>query len=275
MPLKNIPIFVVNLARDIEKKEYIYSLCKNEAIHCEFIEAVYGRDLSNDYLKTVYDKDQSIKNFGRELTLGELGCALSHIAIYKKMIAEKIEVAIVFEDDITIESDFKNVIASINKLPKNWDCVLLGHYPDAAGKVRTLYSFWERRKVTKYSNLVRLLAPIYGTHGYLINNRGAQKLLDSMQPILKPVDHYTNNESVINLYGITPPVIKLHDIFSQNSSISQERIDMRNKYSSNSENLIDRIGTLQLIKNIQHVYMYMRKSLSNFVKKTKKPYRYN
>ena len=60
----------------------------------EFFEAVNGRNLSSDQM-ALYDSKKRCQFFGRDLTLGEIGCLLSHRGIYEKMAQENIPVAII------------------------------------------------------------------------------------------------------------------------------------------------------------------------------------
>ena len=90
---QQIPIFIINLKKDIDKQQHMEILCKRYNLQCHFIEAVYGKDLDKETLSMVYNKEKSISEFGRELTKGEIGCALSHMNIYKHMIEQNIEKA--------------------------------------------------------------------------------------------------------------------------------------------------------------------------------------
>ena len=56
----------------------------------EFFTAVDGRMLVGDELKN-YSKKQSLKMTGRELSLGEIGCYLSHVKIWEEMIEEEMQ----------------------------------------------------------------------------------------------------------------------------------------------------------------------------------------
>jgi len=99
----SLSIFVVNLKKDREKKEFIIALCKKYGLQIEFIDAVDGRNLSRANILDVYSKEEAIKNIGRELSSGEIGCALSHKKIYKKMLDENINQALILEDDVEFD----------------------------------------------------------------------------------------------------------------------------------------------------------------------------
>ena len=45
---------------------------------------------------------RKLEKFGRELTPGELGCSLSHIRLWEKMVKENIPEVLILEDDLLI-----------------------------------------------------------------------------------------------------------------------------------------------------------------------------
>ena len=83
---QNISIFIVNLKKDIEKKEYMQELCQKYNLQVEFIEAVDGRALDEEDIAELYSRDKSINEIRRELFVPEIGCALSHKYIYELML---------------------------------------------------------------------------------------------------------------------------------------------------------------------------------------------
>ena len=72
-------IFVINLKRDVEKEKNMKSLLEN--LNYEIIEAVDGKRLNNnDFILIKTFLHHTIK----ALKLGEVGCSLSHLKIWKK-----------------------------------------------------------------------------------------------------------------------------------------------------------------------------------------------
>lgn len=73
---------------------------------------------------------RTINNFSpissRPMTLGEIGCFLSHFNVWKEVVDNGYEVVLVLEDDIRFESFFRvkvqNVMKEVAKIP-NWDLV--------------------------------------------------------------------------------------------------------------------------------------------------------
>ncbi|NDL01285.1 glycosyltransferase family 25 protein [Photorhabdus bodei] len=98
-------IFIVNLKKDIERKKSIQHQSEKLELDVEFIEAVNGRELSQDEIKLF------CPDFHKSsMTLGELGCSLSHLKIYEKMVKENIQLALIMEDDAEIGRDIREIL---------------------------------------------------------------------------------------------------------------------------------------------------------------------
>ena len=220
---QEIPIFIINLKKDIDKRKHMEALCKQHALSYQFTDAVYGKELSASVLSTVYKKEESIYAVGRELAKGEIGCALSHLNIYKQMLEENIDKAIILEDDILIEDNFSSIISSIDKFPDNWEVILLGYNTGVRKDKATPSSFWDQTQITPHHNIVRLIQTAFGTHAYLLNLQGAKRLIEQLHIIKKPIDLYTGDDRHINLYAISPRLARLHPELSKQSTILDER----------------------------------------------------
>ncbi|WP_272537647.1 glycosyltransferase family 25 protein, partial [Providencia sp. PROV225] len=106
-------VFIINLKESSERRLKMQAQLDKTELKYEFINAVNGKDLSNTELKEiVYDYPNCM------LSKGEIGCALSHLAIYKKMVNENIEQAFVLEDDATLPYNIEDVISKIQKIDK-------------------------------------------------------------------------------------------------------------------------------------------------------------
>ncbi len=267
---EKIPIFIINLKQDSHKRKHMEKLCKQHNLNCQFIEAVYGKDLDEETLAKVYNKKESIDLIGRELTKGELGCALSHLSIYKHMIDKNINQAIIFEDDIHIKKDFSTIIQNMNALPDNWELVLLGYFRGSVEKEKLIRSYLRYRKnITDTHKLVRLTQIASGSHGYLINLKGAKKLIETLKTIRLPIDEYTGNDKYINLYAIFPRLVRVHHVFAKElSTLQLERDRIVHKYNENLHNK-NKQFIYKLKREIQRVF----KQSVNLIKNLFKPVR--
>ena len=60
----------------------------------------------------------------KPLTLGEIGCAISHIKVYEHMVENNIKSAIILEDDAIVSQHFKEIVEdTLNKINKNHELI--------------------------------------------------------------------------------------------------------------------------------------------------------
>jgi len=166
-------IYYINLDRRPDRNEHI----KNELIkidkdkEVERVPAIDGRTinikgLSNELITDEGKLDALNINGGMYyiLTPGAVGCALSHLNIYNKVIEElnDDEYALIVEDDIIIKDNFYDKLNSyINKMPK-FDILFIGyHYYTNDDPTRKIYD--DYGEPTK----------IFGLFGYIINVKAA------------------------------------------------------------------------------------------------------
>ncbi|MCK5535947.1 MAG: glycosyltransferase family 25 protein [Bacteroidales bacterium] len=281
--MKQIPIFVVNLKKDTEKKEHMQALCKKYSLECQFIDTVYGKDLSEKKISEVYDKERALKEFGRELTPGEIGCALSHISIYKKMKNENIEKALILEDDIFFNNSIIDALQAINKFPKDWELIAFNYFKSTPFNKLFCLSFWYRDNTGKYFQSVRFTEVMHGTGAYVINHTGVSKLIDELDKnFYKPIDLYTNDEVHINVYGIFPQAVQGDQIFARDSNIAPERnniSNITNKISPNEEKhsiklLLKRFILFQAVNKIKIKIYHKFYCLFQITDRLKKPKQY-
>lgn len=120
-------------------------------------------------------------------SMGAIGCYLSHVNIWQQLMNDsEHEMYVVFEDDcdrpnVSVEVINQQVNDTIKQFP-DWDIIYLGDLP-------LLSIFYPQQKVGN-NEIFKVTSMIYGTHAYLINKKGASKLLSKAFPIVFQVDSY-------------------------------------------------------------------------------------
>lgn len=95
-----IKTYIINLPKDTDRRLSITKeLGKMTCLDLEFVDAIYGRELGKEKLGELFDFKRSKKYKSNELTLGEVGCTLSHYECYKRLLASDREFALIVEDD--------------------------------------------------------------------------------------------------------------------------------------------------------------------------------
>lgn len=180
------------------------------------------------------------KEINIDLTKQEIAVALSHLSLWDKIINENIYSALILEDDIYFENKFS---CKLNSL---WKEIV-----DTEIEFDIIYLSYKKVEYNPDLNQIsnNLSIPYRGIwwfSGYILSNKGAKKLLESL-PIVGPVDlwinHmfkdlkvYTCNTSIINQklfvasdnnYSILP-ILSQIGINSNKTFIDLEKLKGRN-----------------------------------------------
>jgi len=192
-----IKIFVISLVRLPERRKKIQSQMEKFGLNFELIDAVDGNELTAEYLLNI-DKFKSHLRLGRKITNREIGCALSHSSIYKKIIDEKITDAIIFEDDAILTTQFadfikKKIFKKINK-----DFIFL-----------CSECLYYKSKI-KFSKSITLYEPYVNptsTVAYYINNKMAKQLYNHTKVIEYIADYPVLLSNLGDVSVIKPDII--------------------------------------------------------------------
>ncbi|MGH0157726.1 UNVERIFIED_CONTAM: hypothetical protein FKN15_046046 [Acipenser sinensis] len=181
-------VYLINLHRRPDRRDRMVRTLYEQDIDVKVMDAVDGgalnssdiKQLGVDLLPGYYDPFS-----GRTLTKGEVGCFLSHYNIWKEMVDLQLERAVVFEDDVRFQGNFKKrllrLIEEIDLVELDWDLIYLG---------RKQVNPTQEQPVENVRNLVEA-GYSYWTLSYVISLQGATKLLNA-EPLSKmvPIDEF-------------------------------------------------------------------------------------
>lgn len=211
-------VFVVNLDRHPDRLASIHEQLGDLNLPYQRIGAVDGSKLSQSELDTVYDPGLCKRLLGRELARGEIGCAMSHLSVYRQMLGESIEVACILEDDAQLNHALPSILDSLECLGKDQKpivCLLthVGRYTD-----------WGAMAINSTHRVCKTVHA-FCTHGYVINRAAAKALLKHNQKINHPIDFWNELSSrrVLQVRAVVPYVVG-HSGFATHSEIETERI---------------------------------------------------
>ncbi|WP_253694931.1 MULTISPECIES: glycosyltransferase family 25 protein [unclassified Treponema] len=197
---------MLNLEHNIERKKYMQELLKDLPIDYEFFPAVYGRNIKN--IDEIYNSQLSQKITKRQLSLGEIGCALSHKAIYKKMIDEDISQALILEDDIAILPNFFEVYTAISQINVGNKVVLLG-----TTAKKPMKKLWKKKLFNNYS-MYLVLNSYGGTYGYVIGLDAAKKIYYSNEKVFTVADNWKYYRRFSQIWLISPSIVGVNEVFT-------------------------------------------------------------
>jgi len=205
-------VYCVNLDRRPERWSFMQQQFAHLQLPVQRWSAVDGRTLNVPELAEMgliakealprYLLPDEQKLFGTDLTDGGIGCALSHMTIWRDILARRREAGsspsdayLVVEDDCQFLPGFsEGLLASrLSHVPDDWELVFLGgqdllhrqHEYQVGEGVRRLYKGFRE------------------TTAYLINEAGAKACLEVSVPMHWQIDTHLNDESLRE--GLRPP----------------------------------------------------------------------
>lgn len=173
-------IFIVSLQQDIKKRAAISKILNEFNLEFTFIDAVYGKELSTDYLHSLRSNSSGLLvDRGFPASPGEIGCTLSHLKAYQEVIDRGLEWACILEDDAILDSRFRkfiNEFDSRNLNPLNL-YLLGGQIPNS--KKYIIKSIKNVKKIgsQNFYKTIRSERFIYRTCCYLISSNLAKNLI--------------------------------------------------------------------------------------------------
>ena len=99
----NYKVFLINLDRSTERLEKAAQQLNRLNVPFERITAVDGSQLTKAEIDAAFDIEQAERRTAYNLTIGEMGCYLSHGECWRRIIAEALDFAIVLEDDLVLD----------------------------------------------------------------------------------------------------------------------------------------------------------------------------
>lgn len=91
----------------------------------ERVSAIDGNRLKHDALTQSYDVEFNRKQNHSELTLGEIGCYISHRKVWQKIVDEHLDFALVLEDDFINNTDISKLMVDVANIKQPWYCIKL------------------------------------------------------------------------------------------------------------------------------------------------------
>lgn len=166
-----------------------YNIIKKfqETISFTLVEAVNGLSFTKEYIQRLIQdgillpdgEDKHV--IGRNLSVGNVGCVLSHICVALKILDQEEKYAVVLEDDIELLPEFVEKIVSLLS-----DC----EEQNIEFDMIRLHVMEPQRQFLPpgFQGLMPIPPGFWGTGAYILQKNSAKKLLESLHPIISTVD---------------------------------------------------------------------------------------
>ena len=124
---------------------------------------------------------------GEYMTAGAVGCALSHMQMWERAVAENRPV-VAMEDDVTLAPNFGAAVGALLKeIPEDFGLVHLGHGLETAPAEAIVREGTASVELTQYG---------WGTYGYIVSPAMAAVFLEQALPLSQQVDGFMRNTAL-------------------------------------------------------------------------------
>ncbi len=191
-------VFVVSLARSVDRRKFIAGQLDSIGLSYKFIDAVWGKDVHGD--PSMYDKKKALKIELRDMTPGEVGCALSHQKAYDEIERMELPYAMIVEDDAVLSSDLPACLEALEPMIRPNDLIQLERCD--VWKHGTDQSLWGNYKIVQ--PMMVKYGSICQAAGYVITREAARTIRKMNRPVYVPADSWGQYRHVINFRGVVP-----------------------------------------------------------------------
>jgi RNA polymerase sigma factor (sigma-70 family) len=192
--------YVVNLERSVSRRTHMQRELRKVTFEYEFVKAVDGRELDTSDARLFSPELVARPNFRP----GAAGCALSHLNIYRKVVAEGLDYAVVMEDDIVIPKDMDRLCAEVAGHMRGAEVVLLNFHSDD-GVTQVLREGSQQLSASR--RLVEVADEASSTGCYMITREACERLLVGQSTLVAFPDHWVKfyqNEWIDDLWCVVP-----------------------------------------------------------------------
>ena len=177
-----IPVFVISLPDCHDRRATVSAALDGLGLPFQFADAVDGRQGLPPECESEIDRTEARRK-GNILTDTEFACALSHINVYRRIVSEDLDYALVLEDDVIPQPDLVPYLAG-----RHYEDASLTQLGQSSPKI------YVRRSGAKslfdgYRSYLRApMMKVAGTTGYVISRGAARHFVENALPVTREAD---------------------------------------------------------------------------------------
>lgn len=196
-------IFVINLERDVQRREFMAGQLARDQLTAEFVPAVYGASLSEEERARLYSDRWAKIHRARSLVPAEIGCALSHLKVYEAMVLHEVPWALVLEDDVVIPPEMKAVLENCQPFLNVATPTVILLSPAEGVESKGANPVGTSHRLLQFKSG-------YFTSSYLLNHAAALALGKELAPVSDVADCWKRLDGykVIDLLVLSPTLIE-------------------------------------------------------------------
>ena len=177
---------IVNMKNRPDRKNKMITEIRKFPFYTEFFNAIDGEKVEKT--KQLY---QLFEDNDYNYRCGMVGCALSHIYLWYKLLTDNgSDMYVILEDDITFDLDYARKLMYLVKTSRGsgieqydrkdaFDIMFIGHFlRNTNDEVKEKLPTWK-----KWNAMESLSKSLGGTIGYIITKAGAKKMVDYIEKV--------------------------------------------------------------------------------------------
>jgi len=247
-------LFVINLARSAQRLANTQTQLARVNLSFERIDAVDGAQLSTQQKFLHYSPQLNKQQYHYPLSNGQIGCYLSHRKAWQKIVDEKLDYAIVLEDDFYIDESIHNAIKNIEQLQQPWQLIKLAAYENRTRPIAYQQNLNNHQQLVIHKKLMT------GCCATAISYEGAKQLLKATAQFGRPVDCDLQHiwETRVNGFSLMPyPVLQNTDIQSDIASCATKtkvkKAFFKRKFQQLHSGVLNKLYTNAFIKQTKQI----------------------
>ena len=179
-------------------------------------------EMSDEQFDALYDSEGTWKLHNRDLSRGEIACALSHQSALKEFLKSKDECCLIVEDDVCLSPVMGDFLDGLETWMNDNKGIPISVLLSEAAAVR----YWMGRG---WIGTIKRTSPIniYWTVAYVVNRAGAETIIQANRCIHTFADDWTHFCNCgLRVIGTDKILATTFDFNKSESSLEAERVDI-------------------------------------------------
>lgn len=227
-----LPILVINLDRSRERWVEVAASADRTGLDLRRVAAVDGTGIPAE-MRHGLDREKFRFSNGRDVLPGEYGCYRSHLEALRMVVDEGHDLAIIAEDDISLNPELKDRVQAIFDAQPTMDILKLVNH-----RTRGFIRYGVSARGDAFGRCLH--GPQGSAACYAVTGKGARTLLDTLEPMWLPYDIALERGWATGASTFTT----LHPLVEFGSNRQETLIATRQQYHDVKMPRIKRVGTL-------------------------------
>ena len=164
-------LLVISLATETERRRRLSANLDAHGLRCEWLDAVDARKWDKAQTKTQMNEASVFFNMSYEPNAGAVGCHLSHIKAFERLLASDQQGVLILEDDAEFSPEFKDHLPCLEQAIEALDIIFLcDRRPNRPSKLIGTSAKGLGFHFKRFANI--------GTNGYVINRKAAAYMVE-------------------------------------------------------------------------------------------------